>query len=109
MKGIYKTLYFLSTHNRVEKVQSWQLLHSVAIRGTVCNIIVTKCIANGDAMLQKIYMCYIASPFAVQYVTICIYRLVVTYRASSWTLPGYMQYVGLSLPASCNKNCKSLK
>jgi hypothetical protein len=54
MKGIYRTLYFLSTHNCVEKVQPWngmqQLLHSVAIRGTVCNI---------------------------------TYRLVVTYRASS--------------------------
>jgi hypothetical protein len=58
------------------------LLHIVAIRGTVCNNNVTKRTANGDDMLRK-NLCYIASPFAVRYVTIFTYRLVVTYRASS--------------------------
>ena len=49
-----KTSDFLTTYNHEENVQSWnsmqQLLHIVAICGTVCNNIVTMRTANGDAM-----------------------------------------------------------
>jgi hypothetical protein len=51
------------------------LLHNVAIRGTLCNNFVTYRSANGNGILlqsvPRMAFCYIASPFAVRYITIC--------------------------------------
>jgi hypothetical protein len=58
------------------------MLNILAIRGTVCNNIVTKHTANGDVMKQK-NLCYITSLFAVRYVTICYISCLIRARAFS--------------------------